>query len=97
MRRRDFIRLRGWSGALLVSGVYGQSSPPQNAEARRPNLIFVLADDLGCGNLGCYGQDKIKTPHLDRMAAEGMRFVNHYEAHVPSRLFPLPGGKAKRT
>lgn len=51
---------------------------PGVSAAARPNLIFILADDLGYGDLGCYGQTKIHTPHLDRMAAEGMRFTQFY-------------------
>jgi arylsulfatase A len=44
----------------------------------KPNIIFIMADDLGYGELGCYGQQKIKTPHLDRMAGEGMKFTQYY-------------------
>src|SRR5512136_1034530 len=44
----------------------------------RPNILFILADDLGYGDLGCYGQKKIKTPNLDRLASEGMRFTCCY-------------------
>jgi len=44
----------------------------------RPSIIFILADDLGYGDLGCYGQKKIKTPNIDRLAAEGMRFTQAY-------------------
>lgn len=44
----------------------------------RPNIIYIMADDLGYAELGCYGQKKIRTPHLDRMAREGMRFTQHY-------------------
>ena len=49
---------------------------PANAE--KPNIVFIMADDLGYGHLGSYGQDKIMTPHLDRMAEEGMRFTQSY-------------------
>lgn len=43
-----------------------------------PILFFVLADDLGYGDLGCFGQRRIETPHIDRLAAEGMVFSNYY-------------------
>src|SRR5690348_885259 len=50
---------------------------PAHAQARKPNIIYILADDLGYGDLGCYGQKKIKTPSLDKMAAQGLRFTQH--------------------
>ena len=56
---------------------------------RPPNLIYVMADDLGYGDLSCYGQKTITTPNLDKMASEGMRFTDHYAGHTvcrPSRL-----------
>jgi arylsulfatase A len=60
----------------------------------RPNIVFILADDLGYGELGCYGQEKIKTPHLDRLAAGGMRFTQHYSGApvcAPSRATLMTG------
>ena len=56
---------------------------------RRPNIIYIMTDDLGYGDLGCYGQKVVQTPNLDKMAAEGMRFTDHYAGHTvcrPSRL-----------
>jgi arylsulfatase A-like enzyme len=61
---------------------------------RRPNLVFLLADDLGYGDLGCYGQQKIRTPNVDRLAAEGMRFTQFYAGApvcAPSRCTLLTG------
>jgi hypothetical protein len=59
-----------------------------------PNIIFILADDLGYGDLGCYGQTKIRTPNIDRIAAEGMRFTNFYcgcTVCAPSRCTLMTG------
>lgn len=64
------------------------------AETTKPNIIFIMADDLGYGDLGCYGQTKIKTPNLDKMATEGMRFTDHYAGStvcMPSRASLLTG------
>jgi len=60
----------------------------------RPNIIFILADDLGYGDPGCYGQKKIKTPNIDRLAAEGMRFTQCYAGSTvcaPSRCSLMTG------
>jgi arylsulfatase A-like enzyme len=62
--------------------------------ADRPNIIFILADDLGYGDLGCYGQKNFSTPNIDRMAAEGLRFTQHYAGSTvcaPSRACLLAG------
>ncbi len=66
----------------------------QRSVAQRPNIIFIMADDLGYGQLGCYGQRRIRTPHLDRMAAEGTRFTQVYAGHcvcAPSRSVLMTG------
>jgi arylsulfatase A-like enzyme len=97
---------------LLVSmacaaGLMFSGTPRVDAgdkKTRPPNIIFILADDLGYGELGCYGQQKIKTPHLDRLAARGMRFTQHYAGNAvcaPSRCVLMtgkhPGHAAVRT
>jgi arylsulfatase len=60
----------------------------------RPNIIFIMADDLGYAELGCYGQQKIKTPHIDALAAAGMRFTQHYTSApvcAPARCSLMTG------
>lgn len=62
--------------------------------ARKPNLVFLLADDLGYGDVGCFGQQKIRTPNIDRLAKEGMRFTQHYSGNAvcaPSRCVLMTG------
>lgn len=73
---------------LLAVSFFATASQLLAAEAR-PNIIYIMVDDLGYGDLGCYGQTVVQTPALDRMAAEGMRFTDHYAGHTvcrPSRL-----------
>ena len=70
------------------------STGPSLAAATKPNIVFILADDLGYGDLGCYGQKLIQTPNVDRMAAEGMRFTNFYcgaAVCAPSRCTLMTG------
>ena len=74
--------------AALVAG------PPARAADPPPNVIFILADDLGYGDLGCFGQQKIKTPHIDRLAADGVRFTQAYAGATvcaPSRCCLMTG------
>ncbi len=64
---------------------------------RSPNVVFIIADDLGVGELGCYGQKVIRTPRLDRLAAEGMRFTQHYSGFpvcAPARCTLMTGKHA---
>jgi len=66
----------------------------QAASGARPNIIFIMADDLGYGDLGCYGQKIIQTPRLDQMAREGMRFTDFYAGNTvcaPSRSVLMTG------
>ncbi len=62
--------------------------------AEKPNIVFILCDDLGIGDVGCYGQEKLKTPHIDSIAASGMKFENHYSGSTvcaPSRSSLMTG------
>jgi len=91
LNRRDFLKTAGAGTALAATAGWwsGCGLSPQ-----KPNIIYILADDLGYGELGCYGQAKIKTPHIDRLAAEGMRFTQHYSGSpvcAPSRCTLLTG------
>jgi len=87
--QRMSLKPRWWliCGICLVIASFVGAAPP-------PNIIIILADDLGYGDLGCYGHPTIKTPNLDRMAAEGMRFTDFYVAAcvcTPSRAALLTG------
>lgn len=91
INRREFIKTAG-SGLLTLSALLTSSKCRTSRE--QPNIIFILADDLGYGELGCYGQSKIKTPHLDQMAREGMKFTQHYSGSAvcaPARCTLLTG------
>lgn len=80
---------------MLVPILLSTHAVASAAEASRPpNVIFILADDLGYAELGCYGQKKIRTPYLDRMAAQGMRFTQWYcgsPVCAPSRCALMTG------
>lgn len=79
---------------FLILFVVSCSSDKQVDEPTKPNIIFVMADDLGYGDLACYGQTKIKTPNLDKMATEGIIFTDHYSGStvcMPSRASLLTG------
>tara|TARA_R110002049_G_scaffold4601_5_gene32440 strand:- start:627607 stop:629004 length:1398 start_codon:yes stop_codon:yes gene_type:complete len=68
------ISCAGW---ILLSLCFAADAN-DDATGKRPNFVFLLADDLGYGDLGCYGRQDIQTPNIDRLAASGVRFTNHY-------------------
>jgi len=84
LKIKKAIRIRFLLGVciIILFGFFCKS--PQ-----QPNIIFIMCDDLGYGDLGCYGQSVIQTPNIDNLAAEGMRFTHFYSGHTvcrPSRL-----------
>lgn len=79
--------------ALLACSVSHAARGAEKVQ-RPPNIVYLFADDLGYAELGCYGQKKIKTPNIDRLAAEGMRFTQHYAGNAvcaPSRCCLMTG------
>lgn len=75
-------------------GSAAAAAMPALAQQRRPNILFILADDLGYGDVGCYGQKEIATPNIDRLASEGIRFTSAYAGDAecaPSRCCLMTG------
>jgi arylsulfatase A-like enzyme len=91
--RRNFLKTAGLAAAAAAAprclGALKYAGP-----APRPNIVLIVADDLGYGDLGCYGQKKILTPNIDRLAAEGVRFSRAYAGSpvcAPSRCSLMTG------
>lgn len=87
------MKCRLLQALLLTSLTMGQLQAQKNS-GPRPNIIFILADDLGYGDVGCYGQQKIKTPNIDALAKAGMQFTDMYAGTAvcaPSRASLLTG------
>lgn len=92
MKRRDFLKYASLTGlAFSLSGcLQDQALSPK----RKPNIIYILADDLGYGDLSCYGQQKFTTPNIDALAQQGIKFTQHYAGNTvcaPSRCSLLTG------
>ncbi len=95
MHIKNYLILTGIVGLGIAFGsLTGCGTNNQQEEATSPNIIFILADDLGYNELGCYGQEIIKTPNIDRIATEGIRLTQHYSGSpvcAPSRCVLLTG------
>jgi len=92
--RREFIQASGLAASSLLLSNCEHAVRINSSDKRKPNIIFIMADDLGYGDLGCYGQQKIKTPNIDKLAQEGMRFTNCYAGSTvcaPSRSVLMTG------
>lgn len=89
LNRRQFV-----GKALAAAMVTGSVSSLQASTVKQPNILFILADDMGWGDLSCYGRPDYRTPNLDRLAQQGMRFTNAYSAApvcTPTRVGFLTG------
>lgn len=79
---------------MFLAGIVCAALHAEPVQTKKPNIIYILADDLGYGELGCYGQKLIKTPNIDKLAVEGKKFTNHYSPSpvcAPTRCSILTG------
>ena len=86
--------------ALILSAFMATATGVFSQQRQTPNIIFILCDDMGYGDLGCYGQRLIETPNIDRMASEGMRFTQAYAGSpvsAPSRATLMTGQHSGHT
>jgi len=103
--RREFLKLTLAGGAATLAGSAGLGCLARGADggapskAKRPNIVMLFADDVGWGDLGCFGHPTIQTPNLDRMADEGLRLTSFYSAPwcVPARIELMTGRYMQRT
>ncbi len=95
MRR---MRLRSASAVLTFASMVGFAAA-DDAQERPPNILLILADDLGAYDLGCYGSTEVRTPNLDALAAQGVRFTTCYATPqcTTSRIELLTGKYGFRT
>ncbi len=98
MKSTNHSLVYGISLLVLSLGVTAESSALET-ENERPNVIIIMADDIGAEGLACYGSDIYTTPHLDRMASEGVRFENAYATPLctPTRVMLMSGLYPNRT
>ena len=99
MNRRDFLKWTGSATAALHFGGLAQVRPAAAQQGRKPNIIFIFADDYGIGGLSCYGSDRFKTPTLDALARTGTRFEYCFSMPLcaPSRGVCMTGRYPFRT
>lgn len=92
--RREFCKAAAGAAVMGLTGCLSASQGPRADRADRPNIIYILADDLGYGDLSCYGQKKFRTPNIDTLASEGLKFTQHYAGSTvcaPSRCSLMTG------
>ncbi len=82
------------SGIVTLSGCNHAPQKSNGQNSQKPNIIYIFADDLGIGDLSCYGATKVSTPNIDRLAGQGVQFTNAYATSAtstPSRFGLLTG------
>ena len=97
MKHKEFLKAAG----IVAAGMLGINTQvqAQAKETKKPNIIFILADDLGYAEIGCNGADHYKTPNIDKLASDGIRFTHAYANPLsgPSRAALLTGRYPFRT
>ena len=96
--RGRFSKWRTHSLKACAAFLYALSLLPSNLAAS-PNIVFIMADDLGYGDLGCYGNDRVQTPHIDALAENGIRFTDFHSSGpmcTPTRAATLTGQYQQR-
>ena len=103
MKRREFLKAAGMFAAGTVAMqnvIFGREFLPGIfSSGKKPNIVFILADDYGIGEAGCYGADNYKTPNIDKLAKNGVKFTHAYTPSLcgPSRATILTGRYLFRT
>ena len=96
MKNKELLKTAG----IVAAGMWSVNASAQTkTEPKKPNIIFILAYDLGYAEVSCNGSDKYKTPNIDKLASDGIRFTNAYATPLsgPSRAVLLSGRYAFRT
>lgn len=93
MKRRDFLKALGLGAAAFSMQGYAQT-PQQSEKSEKPNIVYIMIDELGYFELSCMGNKHLETPNIDKMAAEGMRFTQALAGDpvcAPTRCTPMTG------
>jgi len=90
MNRREFVKLAAAGAAVLIDSLRAKA---RSMAVGRPNIILIMADDLGYGDIGCYGSTKIKTPNIDALAGGGMKFADYHSNCMAIHCRQTTGGQ----
>ena len=88
------LLLTGIVAGTCITPYINAANNKKSSQSKRPNVVFIIADDLGYCDLSCYGQEKFRTPNIDKLAQEGLRFTQCYSGttvSAPSRSSLITG------